>query len=88
MVVSSILGQKRTDRLFGEAMSTIPDAITAFVDQLGIGTYPLPPKSDTLNGHVPDLSGLARDGEGIICQVQDNGTLDGGDSAFRRSPNG
>jgi hypothetical protein len=63
-------------------LSTILDAITSFVDQLGLGLLPLPPKSDTLDGHVPDLSGLARDAEGIICQVQKD-NLDGGDSAHR-----
>jgi hypothetical protein len=44
---------------------------------------PLPPKSDSINGHVPDLSGLARDDMGIINQLEDSGKLDGGDSAHR-----
>jgi hypothetical protein len=44
---------------------------------------PIPPKSDTIGGHVPDLSGLARDEERIINQLESNGHLDGGDSAHR-----
>jgi hypothetical protein len=64
-------------------MSSILDAITSFVQQFGIGQFPIPPKSDTLDGHIPDMSGLARDAQGIICQRQADGSLDGGDSAHR-----
>lgn len=43
----------------------------------------LPPQRNTLEGHVPDLQGLARDNVGIIDQLQDINTLDGGDSVHR-----
>lgn len=64
-------------------MSTVLDAITSFVNRLGTGQFPIPPKPDTLDGHIPDMSALARDGQGIICQRQADGSLDGGDSAHR-----
>jgi hypothetical protein len=75
-----------TEKQFGSEknMSTILDSINTFVGQLGIGLLPLPPKSDTLDGHVPNLEGLlSREDAGIICQLQDNKSLDGGDSAHR-----
>ena len=64
-------------------MTTVLDAITGFLDSLRIGVLPLPPMSGTLGGHVPDLKGVPRDGDGIICQLQSTGRLDGGDSAHR-----
>ena len=64
-------------------MTTVLDTITGFLNMLGDGVEPLPPMSGTLDGHVPDLHGLARDDQGIICQLQDDKSLDGGDSAHR-----
>ena len=43
----------------------------------------MPPKSGSIDGHIPDLGGLARDDMGIINQLEDGGKLDGGDSAHR-----
>lgn len=65
-----------------------PDVLKAledFVAGLGFGMLPLPPDPDTLDGHIPDFSNLARDDQQIIRQVQDdpNNPLDGGDSANR-----
>jgi hypothetical protein len=57
----------------------IPDPAVRLAEQL---RPPIPPKSNTIGGHVPDLRGLARDEEGIINQVEP-GHLDGGDSAHR-----
>jgi hypothetical protein len=57
-------------------MSPINDLLDNLLDHL---RPPLPPKSDTLAGHVPNLpiapdlpikDGFARDTAGIICQVQ------------------
>jgi hypothetical protein len=62
-------------------MKAILDVITSFVTQTGHGA--LPPNPNTLDGHVPNLEGLARDDLGIICQLQEDKTLDGGDSAHR-----
>lgn len=60
--------------------SLIEDALDTLTGRFG---PPLPPKSDSINGHIPDLSGLARDDIGIINQLEDGGKLDGGDSAHR-----
>jgi hypothetical protein len=64
-------------------LASVLDTISQFLDTLGPGSLPIPPKSDTLGAHVPDLTGVPRDGEGIICQLQSTGNLDGGDSAHR-----
>jgi hypothetical protein len=63
-----------------QARSFFENAFDALVRQLG---SPLAPKSDSIDGHIPDLSGLARDDMGIINQLEDGGKLDGGDSAHR-----
>ena len=60
--------------------SWIEDAFQTLLREFG---PPLPPKPDSIDGHIPDLSGLARDGMGIINQLGDDGKLDGGDSAHR-----
>jgi hypothetical protein len=62
------------------AKSLIEDVLDTLVGQLG---PPLPPNSGSINGHIPDLDGLARDDMGIINQLEDDGKLDGGDSAHR-----
>jgi hypothetical protein len=74
-----------TNSLIGpaQAASVIEDAFNTFVDQIGAGQFPVPPNSNTLDGHVPNLSGLARDSLGIINQLQGDNSLDGGDSADR-----
>lgn len=64
-------------------MTTLLESLEFFASQLGLGLLPLFPKADTLGDHVPDLSGLSRDMQGIICQLQADGTLDGGDSVHR-----
>jgi len=61
-------------------LGPIPDLGAQLAEQ---ARPPIPPKSDTIGEHVPDLSGLARDEEGIINQLETNGHLDGGDSAHR-----
>jgi hypothetical protein len=61
-------------------LGPIPDLAAQLAEQQ---RPPIPPKSDTIGGHVPDLSGLARDEEGIINQIEPHGHLDGGDSAHR-----
>jgi hypothetical protein len=63
-----------------QAKSLIEETLDALCPQFG---PPLPPKSDTIGGHIPDLSDLARDDKGIINQLEDGGKLDGGDSAHR-----
>jgi hypothetical protein len=62
------------------AKTFIEQALDGLAGQLG---PPLPPNAGSINGHVPDLSGLARDDKGIINQLEDGGKLDGGDSAHR-----
>jgi hypothetical protein len=61
-------------------LGPIPDLTAQLAEQ---ARPPIPPKSNTIGGHVPDLSGLARDEERIINQLEANGHLDGGDSAHR-----
>jgi hypothetical protein len=68
------------------------------VDVLTTGQFPIPPWAGTLDGHVPNMSGLPRDDDNIICQPEANATpakdtfapmrsthglMDGGDSAAR-----
>jgi hypothetical protein len=64
-------------------LATIIDAITTFVNQIGLGLLPLPPEPNSIGSHNPDFSSLGRDAGGIIGQLQDDGSLDGGDSAHR-----
>jgi hypothetical protein len=61
----------------------IEDIYSAFAAKLGVGRSPLPPRQNTIQNHIPDLQGLSRDSSGIIMQMQDNDTLNGGDSAHR-----
>lgn len=63
--------------------NTLQNAFDTFVNQLGAGQFPMPPRADILGNHVPDLQGLSRDNLGIIIQLEDHGKLDGGDSAHR-----
>jgi hypothetical protein len=62
------------------AKSFIEVALDNLVDPFG---PPLPPDAGSIKGHIPNLSGLARDDRGIINQLEDGGKLDGGDSAHR-----
>ena len=77
---------------------TIFDQVKQYVDMLTTGQFPIPPWAATLDGHVPDVSGIPRDDDNIICQPETNATpapdtfapmhtahglLNGGDSAAR-----
>lgn len=80
-------------------MPDMLDQITQYVDMFTTGQFPIPPWAGTLDGHVPNLNGLIRDDDNIICQPETSdtpggpgvfppmhsahGLVDGGDSAAR-----
>jgi hypothetical protein len=66
-------------------LDSFSDAIEGFFNESsgGLGLLPLPPEVGSLGSFEPKLDQLARDQFGIICQIEDNGTLGGGDSAHR-----
>jgi hypothetical protein len=45
--------------------------MSAFDDFVSHFKPPLPPRSDTLGGHIPNLDKLSRDDAGIVCQAQE-----------------
>ena len=65
-------------------MSVLEDAVGYFVNQFGgLGILPIPPRSDTLGGFDPNLSGIiSRDSDGLIMQGPKE-AADGGDSSHK-----
>lgn len=61
----------------------LEEAFSAFVDLVKGGLYILPPEPNTLGQLDRDFSALQRDELQIVGQVQDDGSLDSGDSAHR-----
>jgi hypothetical protein len=80
------------------AAPNVLDQVKQYVDILTTGQFPIPPWEGALDGHVPNMTGLPRDDDNIICQPEANdnpsdgtfrpmhtshGFMDGGDSAAR-----
>ncbi|MGB3489835.1 MAG: hypothetical protein WBA62_17210 [Xanthobacteraceae bacterium] len=83
---------------YAAAAPTIFDQVKQYTDMLTTGQFPIPPWAGTLGVHVPDVSGVPRDDDNIICQPETSdtsapdtfapmhtahGLMDGGDSAAR-----
>ncbi|MBR0797348.1 hypothetical protein JQ615_18330 [Bradyrhizobium jicamae] len=69
-------------------MSNVLDEAKKYVDMFTTGQFPIPPKADTIAGHVPILNELApsRDDDGIICQLAAEEKLHINDKTFPNMP--